>query len=474
MTANSTTTSPACPTTSGECADLNASLRWPVLSLFFGAAFWLIVSSLCALIASIKCHAPGIFADCEWFAYGRLHAVHLNALVYGFAAQGALGVTLALLARTGQTRLALPGGALFAAKLWNLGVLVGVVSIFAGHNTGIQFLEFSQAGAVILFIAYLILALAGLLTFAKRNVCSDVSQSFLVTALFWFPWIYATATALLGCMPVRGVTQAVIAWWFTNNFLFVWLGLIALGALFHFAPQYAGRPLYSRQLALFALLVLIGFASWSGVPAGAPVPAWIPALSTFGAIVTLTAVVAVVVNLKHTMAGCRKQDCDAAGNFFCKSVPGFIVYGVGSAVASISGFAHVLDFTWFSAALNYFLLYGFVAMVLLGAIYRLSPQLIGVDYCCVKPVKIHFWFALLGTLFLAGSLALAGIRQGRLLNDTAVDFNAVSKGTQMFFRMSTVGDLLILLGALTLAFNFAGLLWGMCKQCCGKTSEVKQ
>jgi cytochrome c oxidase cbb3-type subunit 1 len=418
-------------------------------------------------------------ADCAWFTYGRIHAAHLNALAYGFAAQAGLGVTLWLLAQTGKARLALPGGSFIAAKLWNLGVLLGVVSILAGNNTGFDFLEFSQAGSVILFIAYLILALAGLLTFARRTEKCGAAPSFLVVALFWFPWIYLTATALLGCKPVRGVAQAVIAWWFVNNFLFVWLGLIGLGALFYFIPKLSGRPLHSRQMASFALCGLIFFGSWAGIPAGAPLPAWLPALSSVGAFLSVITLLAVLVNFKQTAGKCLCTKPEAVQKFIGISVWMFAAYVVGTAVTSINSVAEVTAFTWLAPALTQLLLYGFIGMVLLGAIYHIAPQLTQSEYVCTKPLKFHFWFALGGTVLLVGSLAVAGLKQGRLLNDPGVLFADVTKAAMMPFRLSTVGDLAILLGALTLLFNLGGLLRGCCKLCGGgsretKTAEVKK
>src|SRR5580704_7121290 len=87
--------------------EIDASCRLPVLSLFLHAAFWLLVSSLLGLIATLKFHAPNFLADCAWFTYGRVHPAHLNALIYGFAAQAGLGVTLWMVAHLGRTRLAL-------------------------------------------------------------------------------------------------------------------------------------------------------------------------------------------------------------------------------------------------------------------------------------------------------------------------------------------------------------------------------
>ena len=456
-----------------DCAEVNASLRLPVLTLFVGAALWLVVSSIFALLASVKFHAPGLLADCAHLTYGRVHAAHLNALAYGFAAQAGLGVALWILAQTSKAKLALRGGSFIAALLWNLGVLTGVGSILGGNNTGFDFLEFSQAGSVMIFIAYLILALAGVSTFAHRAADAGcVSQWFLLAALFWFPWIYTTATALLGCMPVRGVTQALVAWWFANNFLFVWLGLIGIGTIFFFAQKFAARPLHSRQLALFAFWVLLLFGSWAGVPASAPVPAWIPALSAMGAFLSVVAVLAVVVNLQQTLGKCLCTRTEPVPKFIGLGVWGLMFFALGRAMTAFNVVAAVTDFTWISSALTLLGLYGFFGMLMLGAIYHIAPQLTRTEYFCIRPVKIHLWLALAGVVLLVGSLAVAGFKQGAALN-TNYPFMDMVKTTMVFFRISTLGDLLILLGSLTLVVNLGGLLVARCKQCCGKGNDAE-
>jgi cytochrome c oxidase cbb3-type subunit 1 len=457
-------------TPAAECADVNASLRLPVLTLFVGAAFWFVVAATFALIASLKFHAPNFLADSPLFTYGRVHAAHLDALAYGFAAQAGLGVTLWILAQTGKSPLALPGGSFIAAILWNLGVLVGVGSVLTGGSTGFEFLEFSQAGSVILFVAYLILALAGVFTFAHRTERNGgMAQWFLLAALFWFPWIFSTATFLLGCAPVRGVTQALVGWWFANNFVFVWFGLIGTGALFYFVPKYAGRPLHSRQLALFAFFVLTVFGSWAGIPASAPLPAWIPALSSVGAFMAVVAVLAVAVNCKETAGKCLCTRTEPIPKFIGSSGWAFGLFVIAKAVASFACVSAVTDFTWLTPALTELMLYGFVAMLLFGAIYHIAPQLTGTEYFCRRPLMIHFWLSLVGVILLVGALAVAGIKQGRALNDANVPFMDVVKGTLFFFRISTLGDVFILLGGLTLLVNLGGLLRACCK-CCGTKS----
>ena len=62
------------------------------------------------------------------------------------------------------------------------------------------------------------------------------------------------------------MAQAVIAWWYSDNLLVVWLGLVGLAAVFYFVPKLTRRELHSRYLALLTFWMLILFGSWGGIP----------------------------------------------------------------------------------------------------------------------------------------------------------------------------------------------------------------
>jgi len=60
--------------------------------------------TLFALIASWKMHAPEFLGDISWLTFGRVRPVHLNVMIYGFASETAIGVTLWLMCRLCRTR----------------------------------------------------------------------------------------------------------------------------------------------------------------------------------------------------------------------------------------------------------------------------------------------------------------------------------------------------------------------------------
>ena len=479
-------------------AKIDASCRVPLLALLGGAALWLVVGSVLAMIASIKFHAPGFLADCPLLTYGRVQPAADNALLYGFCLPAGLGVILWLLAHLGRTPLRGAVVPLFAANLWHLGVLVGLTAILLGGSTGFVWLEFPRGGSVLLFFAYLLLALWAMMNFAgRRERALYPSHWFLVAALFWFPWIYSTANLFLVAWPVRGVVQAVIGWWFANNLLFVWLALTGLGAALYFLPKFSGRPLQSYYLALYAFVTLILFGTWCGMPPGAPMPVWLPTVSAFAALLTLVPVLTVgiitwqtlycgvaapVASPWQTDSLTQKDQATRASlppcgdeasppRYFCFIRFGMVSFLLSSLLYIAMGcprLAGVTEFTWFGPAQAQWQLYGFFAMTMFGAIYYLLPGVVGREWPFPKLARLQFWLSLAGVMLWVVPLIVGGVVQGIKLNDAQVAFADVTQATLIYFRISTTGLLLLLLGNLLFALNIFGLTfvwkWSLLKQ----------
>src|SRR6266480_7284412 len=141
--------------------EIDVSCSSPLLLMFASAAIWLALGTLLNLIASIKLHSPGFLANVAWLSFGRIRPAGMDALLYGFASQAAMGITLWLTCRLGAVTLCCKGPVILAAGFWNLGVTIGVLSVLGGGSTGFAWLEMPRFVAVILFASY---ALIGLCT----------------------------------------------------------------------------------------------------------------------------------------------------------------------------------------------------------------------------------------------------------------------------------------------------------------------
>jgi cytochrome c oxidase cbb3-type subunit 1 len=441
-------------------AAIDASGRGPLLVLFVSAAIWLVISSFFGLISSIKFHSPAFLADHSWLTYGRTHAAYTNAILYGFCIQAGLGVALWILARLGRCALAEPGWATFGAALWNLGVTLGVAGILAGDSTGFDNFEMPRYAALLVFLGYLPLGVAGVLTFHhRRERALFASQWFLFTALFWFPWVYTTANLLLLTIPVRGVAQAIVAWWCSDNLVGVWLTLVGLASVFYFIPKLLNRELDNHYLALFTFWTLILFASWGGIPNTAPVPSWIPAVSTAMTVLLLIPLIAVGMNIYRTAGRIVVVvPSNILLSFVLVAVLGYLLVTVLNMISAMSDPGYALVLTWFTPACWQIQTYGFFAMVMFGAVYYILPPVTGIEFPYPRAVRLHFWLAASGIILLALPLALGGIVQALRMHNPNVPYLDVIKSTLPFLRVSTIGDLLLLAGHLLFLLNIGGMV----------------
>jgi cytochrome c oxidase cbb3-type subunit 1 len=435
--------------------EIDASCRVPLLALFGGAALWLVLGVALGIAAALSFHAPDMFANCPGLTYGHAQAAANDLLLYGFAIPAALGVVLWIFARLSRAPLALPMVPLAGANLWHLGVLLGTLGILLGHSTGYPWLEYPRPAAVLLFAAFLLVAISAAATLgfrADRELYP--SHWFLFSALLWFAWTYSTANLfLLSGHPPRGVAQAVIAWWFANNNLFVGLALFGIGIAFYFLPKFAGRPLAGSGYTLFAFLTLILFGAWCGIPQSAPVPAWLPATSAFAALLSFIPVLALSIVAWKTLFG--------SGFRLGGGPAGFILFGVLSFAASAflylaeacPRYSRGVDFTWFGFGVTQWQLLGFIGMILVGAIYEILPRTMAKPLPAPALARLSFYLFAIGILLYVIPLLIGGVEQGLKLRDFHVPFAAASAAALLFLRVSTTGQLLVLLGSLCLLLN---------------------
>src|SRR5438874_48928 len=211
-----------------ERAYIDASTRVPVLMFYTSAMAWLILGTLLAGFVSFKLHAPDLLSNISFLTWGRMRPAHMNVMVYGWASMAGIGTAIWLMARLCRTVLRYPLLLVAAAGFWNLGVLLGVCGIVLGDSTGYQWLEFPSYAAIILFVAYTLVASWAVLMFRyRRGEQIYITQWYLLGAFLWFPWLYAAGQLMLFVVPVQGVLQSAVGWWYANNLLFLWFGAMS-------------------------------------------------------------------------------------------------------------------------------------------------------------------------------------------------------------------------------------------------------
>ena len=454
-----------------ERALIDASTRVPVLMFYTSAIVWLLVGTVLAMFVSLKLHSPNVLSDVAFLTWGRVRPAHVNIMIYGWASMAAMGTAIWLMARLCRTVLRHPLLLMAGAGFWNLGVLMGVGGILAGESTGYQWLEFPPYAAVVLFVAYLLIMSWAVLMFRfRRGEQIYITQWYLLGAFLWFPWLYAAAQLMLFVVPVQGVLQAAVGWWYANNLLFLWLGAIALGTAYYMIPKVIGRPVYSYHLATIGFWTYALFSSWTGLQhmVDGPFPAWMITASIAATILTIIPVATVGLNHHMTMRGYFPLLRYSPTLRF--TVFGAISYTVFSGlgvILSLRSVAKYFSFTHASIAYSHMGLYAFVTMILFGSMYYIVPRLVEREWRYASLIKLHFWASVYGIGLMSFMLLAAALVQGMELNDPNMAFTETVQSTLPYLRGRSLAGILMAVSHCIFAFHFGLMLFGL-----GRTSSV--
>jgi cytochrome c oxidase cbb3-type subunit 1 len=115
--------------------------------------------------------------------------------------------------------------------------------------------------------------------------------------------------------------------------------------------------------------------------------------------------------------------------------------------------SRAVDFTWFGFGVTQWQLLGFAGMILCGAIFHILPLIMQKELPQPKLAKLTFFLFGGGVLVYVVPLLIGGVVQGLKLRNADIPIAEVNAGALMFFRISTTGQLLILLASLCLLLN---------------------
>jgi cytochrome c oxidase cbb3-type subunit 1 len=415
-----------------ELAAVDASLRVPVIASLLAAVHWMVTGTVLLVYASSLGHPAEripILDIFTWlsenlaaFTYGRVWPAAVDALVYGWAGSASLGLVMWVLARMGRAPSRAPAALMTAVVFWNLGVAAGLTGIFLGQSSSVELLEFPGYAAVILWCSFALFAYWTILNYLGRRSDSDqIGQAWLLVGLFSFPWLYGSASMLLGHhLPGSGVVQGMIGAWYVHGVYTLWLAPVGLGALYYLVPKVSGLPLHYAGYARMAFWVWLLVAPWTAVHdmVGGPFP---EATVTIGLVLSglifLPVALIGISLLKTSHEGREKHHESIVLPFLSLSAAFFVVAGCCEQILSIRGFNVFLHFTMFREANGLLWVYGFFSPIIFGAFYYILPRLLDFGWRSTFLIKVHYYASVYGILLVIVVLGAGGLFQGATLED---------------------------------------------------------
>src|SRR5436190_10308170 len=448
-----------------ERALIDASTRLPVLFFYASAIVWLLIGTLLAGLTSWKLHAPDLLANYSFLTWGRVRPAHMNVMVWGWASMAGIGTAIWLMARLCRTTLRHPLLLIGGGAFWNLGVMLGVGGILAGGSTGVQWLEFPSYASIVLFAAYtLVVSWAVIMFRFRKGAHIYITQWYLLGAFPWFPWLYGAAQIALFVVPVQGVMQAAVNWWFANNLLFLWFGSIGLGTAYYMIPKVIGRPVYSYHLAAIGFWSYALFSSWTGMQrlVDGPFPAWMVTASIAATILTIIPVATVGLNHHMTMQGYFPlMRYSPTLRFTVFGAMSYTVFSIVGVLISLRSVERYLNFTQASIAYSHLGLYAFYTMVIFGSMYYIVPRLIGREWRYASLIKLHFWASAYGIGLITLMLLAGGFLQGASMENPSLAFSESVESVLPYLRGRSLSGILLMVSHFIFAYHFGLMLFGL-------------
>jgi len=394
--------------------NIDPQLSKLILWYFGCAALWLIFGTTIGEYLGVKFVAPDI-DHVSWLSFGRLRPVHTNAVFWGWASLGMLGLGYYIVPMVSNTPLASIKKGWYALCLINAAVILGTLFLMAGiNNGGGEYREYIWP-VMLLFGIGLILTLINFIqTIAKRKTKEIyISNWYIVSAI-----MFALTITVVAYIPnwQDGLGETIIQGYYMHQGVGMWFMLFTLGIVYYMLPQQLNRPIYSYSLGILAFWTQILFYTLIGTHhfVFSSIPWWLQTVAIVGSVGMIIPVVAGTTNFIMTFKGARHK---IAGSYTLPFfLVGIIFYFTGSLQGTAEAFRStnlIWHFTDFTVAHSHLTMYGIICFFLWAGMYAVVPRLTGKEAPQIT-VGAHFWLALIGLMFYTVPLMIGSTLRGQM------------------------------------------------------------
>ncbi|MDB5276574.1 MAG: cytochrome oxidase subunit [Ferruginibacter sp.] len=394
--------------------NIDPQLSKLILWYFGCAALWLLFGTTIGEYVGIKFVAPDV-DHVSWLSFGRLRPVHTNAVFWGWASLGMLGLGYYIVPMVSNAPLASIKKGWYALCLINAAVILGTTFLMAGiNNGGGEYREYIWP-VMLLFGIGLILTLINFIqTIAKRQTKEIyISNWYIVSAI-----MFALTITVVAYVPIwqDGLGETIIQGYYMHQGVGMWFMLFTLGIVYYMLPQQLNRPIYSYSLGILAFWTQILFYTLIGTHhfVFSSIPWWLQTVAIVGSVGMVIPVVAGTTNFIMTFKGAWHK---IAGSYTLPFfLVGIIFYFTGSLQGTAEAFRStnlMWHFTDFTVAHSHLTMYGIICFFLWAGMYAVIPRLTGKEAPQIT-VGAHFWLALIGLMFYTVPLMIGSTLRGQM------------------------------------------------------------
>ena len=441
-----------------------------VVTAFLAASMlWALFGMLAGVYLAAEMAFPVLNFELPWLSFGRLRTVHTNTVIFGFGGSALIATSFYSVQQTCRIKLFAPKLAWLVFYGWQVALVIGVFSLFAGINSGKEYAEFEwplDVAITVVWVSYAIVFFGTLTTRTVRPIY--VSNWFYGALIIVVAMLHLVNSAVLPVSATKSFTlyvgsqDAIVQWWYGHNAVGFFLTGGFLGMMYYFLPKQTGRPIWSYRLSIVSFWGFVFTYIWAGPHHlhYSAIPDWVQNLAMVMSIILLAPSWGTMVNGIMTLSGAWQKLRDNPGLRFIALSLAF--YGLATFEGSMMGIKSVNVISHFSewtighvhsGAL------GWNAFVTFGSLYFLAPLLAGTTLYSKRLAHWHFYLAIIGVMLYVLSMWGAGITQGLLwLNldnngEISYSFVEIMRAIKPYYVARLVGGLLFLIGTIMMSYN---------------------
>jgi cytochrome c oxidase cbb3-type subunit I/II len=429
---------------------------------------WGIVGMLVGLTIAIQLFFPE-FTLGQLTSYGRLRALHTNAVIFAFVGNGMFAGIYYSMQRLLRTRM-------FSDLLswinfwgWQLIIVLAAITLPLGMNTSKEYAELEWPIDILIALIWVAFGANMIGTILRRR------ERHMYVAIWFYLATFITVAVLhivnsFG-MPLTfmksyswyaGVQDALVQWWYGHNAVAFFLTTPYLGLMYYFVPKAANRPIYSYKLSIIHFWALIFIYIWAGPHhlLYTSLPNWAQSLGVVFSFMLIAPSWGGMLNGLLTLRGAwDKVREDPVLKFMVVAIT---AYGMATlegpllSLKNVNALFHYSD--WIIAHVHVGGL-GWNGFLTFGMLYWLVPRLWKTKLYSIKLANFHFWIGTLGIIFYALSMYWSGIAQTSMWREFdefgQLRYNFLNTVTQIIpmYVFRAVGGTLFLTGAIVMAYN---------------------
>ncbi|MBL7769185.1 MAG: cbb3-type cytochrome c oxidase subunit I [Flavipsychrobacter sp.] len=432
--------------------NIDPKLSKLIIWYFLSATAWLLFGTTIGEYLGIKFVAPD--ADhVSWLSFGRLRPVHTNAVFWGWASLGMLGLGYYIIPRVSNTKLANLNYGWYTLGLINFAVLIGSICLMAGiNNGGGEYREYIWP-VMLLFAIGIALTLINFIETIARRTTKEIyiSNWYIVASI-----IFAIIITIVAYVPSwqNGLGETIIQGYYMHQGVGMWFMLFTLGIVYYILPQQLNKPIYSYSLGILAFWTQILFYTLIGTHhfVFSSIPWWLQTVAIVGSAGMVIPVIAGTTNFILTFKGAWYKISDSYTLPFF--LVGILFYFTGSLQGTAEAFRSanlIWHFTDFTVAHSHLTMYGIICFFLWAGIYAILPRLTGKEAPQIT-IGAHFWLALIGLLFYTIPLMYGSTLKGLLWMDNKPFIEGVVLMAP-YWLWRAIGGSLMWLSHLFFAYN---------------------